>query len=127
MTASDLVQALAVVLPVLVALTVHVVTVRDWRRGEVGTAIGNSWEGVAALAATVGMAVKEAKGNADARRERLKICRYDGFPTKETSVDLRDTNLLLSETPLVVTRSGRNPRLGLKLALGSAVLFLSTL
>lgn len=127
MTASDLVQALAVVLPVLVALTVHVVTVRDWRRDEVGTAIGNSWEGVAALAATVGMAVKEAKGNADARRERLKICRYDGFLTKETSVDLRDTNLLLSETLLVVTRSGRNPRLGLKLALGSAVLFLSTL
>lgn len=127
MTASDLVQALAVVLPVLVALTVHVVTVRDWRRGEVGTAIGNSWEGVTALAATVGMAVKKAKGNADARRERLKICRYDGFSTKETSVDLRDTNLLLSETLLVVTRSGRNPRLGLKLALGSAVLFLSTL
>ncbi|KAK1869303.1 hypothetical protein I4F81_011781 [Pyropia yezoensis] len=52
---------------------------------------------------------------------------YDGFSTKETSVDLRDTNLLLSETLLVVTRSGRNPRLGLKLALGSAVLFLSTL
>lgn len=75
----------------------------------------------------VSLAVKEANGNADARRERLKICRYDGFPTKETSVDQRDQNLLLSETLLFVTRSGRNPRLGFKLALGTSVLFLSTL